>query len=96
MVSLVQVENTLFELLGEAYDRCVVEIPDPIKGGRIIAAITEGAPVERVKKQLKKMISPIALPKSYFYLMSFPCLVMEKLILGLYSISALSVYNKRK
>ncbi len=65
MVSLIKVENVLEKYLPEDVLCCVVEVPDAIKGARIVAAVT--APIDE-KKTLKKMASElpkIALPKMF-------------------------------
>ena len=44
MVSLVRVESVLLGLLPEGVDCCVVEVPDSLKGARIVAAVTHDGP----------------------------------------------------
>ena len=72
MVSLIKVENVLEEYLPDDVLCCVVDVPDAIKGARIVAAVT--APVDE-KKILKKMTSAlpkIALPKIFTVIEEFP------------------------
>jgi len=72
MVSLIKVENALEKYLPEDVLCCVVEIPDAIKGARIVAAVT--APIDE-KKTLKKMaadLPKIALPKIFTVIEDLP------------------------
>jgi acyl-[acyl-carrier-protein]-phospholipid O-acyltransferase/long-chain-fatty-acid--[acyl-carrier-protein] ligase len=72
MVSLIRVENALEKHLPDDILCCVVDVPDAIKGARIVAAVT--APVEE-KKILKKMavdLPKIALPKIFTVIEEFP------------------------
>ncbi|MBP7461742.1 MAG: AMP-binding protein, partial [Candidatus Delongbacteria bacterium] len=41
MISLVKIENALEEILPEGVTCCVVEVPDSLKGAKIVAAVTE-------------------------------------------------------
>ncbi|MCP4218095.1 MAG: AMP-binding protein, partial [bacterium] len=52
MVSLVKVESVLFEQLPHNVDCCVVEVPDFLKGAKIVATVTETV---NEKAILKKM-----------------------------------------
>ncbi len=72
MVSLIRVENALEKNLPDDVLCCVVEVPDAIKGARIVAAVT--APIDE-KKTLKKMaadLPKIALPKIFTVIEEFP------------------------
>jgi acyl-[acyl-carrier-protein]-phospholipid O-acyltransferase/long-chain-fatty-acid--[acyl-carrier-protein] ligase len=72
MVSLIRVENELEKHLPQDVLCCVVDVPDAIKGARIVAAVT--APIDE-KKTLKKMASDlpkIALPKIFTVIEEFP------------------------
>jgi acyl-[acyl-carrier-protein]-phospholipid O-acyltransferase/long-chain-fatty-acid--[acyl-carrier-protein] ligase len=72
MVSLIRVENALEKHLPDDVLCCVVDVPDAIKGARIVAAVT--APIEE-KKILKKMatdLPKIALPKIFTIIEEFP------------------------
>ena len=53
MVSLVKTESVLETLLPDGVSCCVVEIPDPQKGTRLIAAVTQK--VDIVFDELPKM-----------------------------------------
>jgi acyl-[acyl-carrier-protein]-phospholipid O-acyltransferase/long-chain-fatty-acid--[acyl-carrier-protein] ligase len=72
MVSLIRVENALEKYLPEDVLCCVVDVPDAIKGARIVAAVTE---VIDEKKTLKKMsddLPKIALPKIFIVIEELP------------------------
>jgi len=72
MVSLIRVENELEKHLPADVLCCVVDVPDAIKGARIVAAVTE--PIDE-KKTLKKMaaeLPKIALPKIFTVIEEFP------------------------
>jgi len=72
MVSLIKVENVLEKYLPDDVLCCIVDVPDSIKGARIVAAVT--APVEE-KKIIKKMaadLPKIALPKIFTVLEELP------------------------
>jgi len=72
MVSLIRVENALEKYLPDDVLCCVVDVPDAIKGARIVAAVT--APIEE-KKILKKMaadLPKIALPRIFTVIEEFP------------------------
>ena len=72
MISLIKVENVLEKYLPDDVLCCVVDIPDAIKGARIVAAVT--APIDE-KKILKKMsaeLPKIALPRIFTVIEEFP------------------------
>jgi len=72
MVSLVRVENTIEENIEEGVECCVVEIPDAIKGSRIVAALTKEVDKKTMGKTLAKSLPNIALPKEYVVIEEFP------------------------
>jgi acyl-[acyl-carrier-protein]-phospholipid O-acyltransferase/long-chain-fatty-acid--[acyl-carrier-protein] ligase len=65
MISLVRIENALEKLLPEDTECCVVEVPDAMKGAKIVAVVT--APIEEkaIMKQLAAHLPPIAIPKIF-------------------------------
>jgi acyl-[acyl-carrier-protein]-phospholipid O-acyltransferase/long-chain-fatty-acid--[acyl-carrier-protein] ligase len=72
MVSLIRVENALEKYLPDDVLCCVVDVPDAIKGARIVAAVT--GPIDE-KKTLKKVaadLPKIALPKIFIVIEEFP------------------------
>ena len=67
MVSLVNVEDVLVQLLPENCQCCVVDIPDVMKGSQIVAAITLDVDKQSTIKEMSKHLPNIALPR-YFYI----------------------------
>jgi acyl-[acyl-carrier-protein]-phospholipid O-acyltransferase/long-chain-fatty-acid--[acyl-carrier-protein] ligase len=72
MVSLVRVETVLQNLLPEGIDCCVVEVPDSLKGARIVAAVTAEVGERRLLKAMAEELPAIALPKQFVVLGEFP------------------------
>jgi acyl-[acyl-carrier-protein]-phospholipid O-acyltransferase / long-chain-fatty-acid--[acyl-carrier-protein] ligase len=72
MVSLVRVETAIAHLLPEGTDCCVVEVPDSLKGARIVAAVTQEVNERKMLKKLGEELPPIAMPKQFVVLAEFP------------------------
>jgi len=72
MVSLVRVETVLLELLPDGVDCCVVEVPDSLKGARIVAALTQEINEKKMLKSMAEQLPAIALPKQFVVLGEFP------------------------
>jgi acyl-[acyl-carrier-protein]-phospholipid O-acyltransferase/long-chain-fatty-acid--[acyl-carrier-protein] ligase len=72
MVSLVKVENVLEGLLPEGASCCVVEIPDAMKGARIIAAVTQPLDEKGILKQMAGQLPKLALPKQFVIIEELP------------------------
>ncbi|MBN2345583.1 MAG: AMP-binding protein [Candidatus Aminicenantes bacterium] len=72
MVSLVRVENVLLKCLPEGTDCCVVEVPDSLKGARIVAAVTAAVNEKKILKAMSEELPSIALPKQFVVLDDFP------------------------
>ncbi len=72
MVSLVRVEIAIEENIEEGVECCVVEIPDALKGSRIVAALTKEVDRKTMGKTLAKSLPNIALPKEYVVIDEFP------------------------
>ena len=72
MVSLVQVEDILQRALSDRVECAVVEVPDPVRGAKIVAAVTapvdERAALARIGDQLPR----IALPRQFTVLPFLP------------------------
>ena len=62
MVSLVKVEDVLEKLLPPDSECCVVEIPDPLRGARIVAAVTRPVDEKRILDAMAAELPRIALP----------------------------------
>jgi len=72
MVSLVKIEDILEKFLPEGSECCVVEIPDTIKGARIVAVITAPIDEEAVLKEMAKQLPTMALPKIFLVWETLP------------------------
>ena len=72
MVSLVKVESVVYEMLPEDADCCVVEIPDSIKGAKIVVVITKEINERQLKKKLSKRLSNIEMPKQFMFIEELP------------------------
>ncbi len=72
MVSLVKVEDTLEKILPEGVECCVVDVPDPVRGAKIVAAVTAEIEEKKVLKALAKELPNIALPKEFVVIEELP------------------------
>lgn len=72
MVSLIKVENVLEKYLPDDVLCCVVEIPDAIKGARIIAAVTASIEEKKIIKKMAAELPKIALPKIFTVIEELP------------------------
>jgi acyl-[acyl-carrier-protein]-phospholipid O-acyltransferase/long-chain-fatty-acid--[acyl-carrier-protein] ligase len=72
MVSLVRVERVIEGLLPEGVSCCVVEIPDALKGAKIIAVTTEAVDSKKILKQMAEELPPIFLPKKFVVIDEIP------------------------
>lgn len=72
MVSLVRVESVLLSLLPDDVDCCVIEVPDSLKGARIVAALTKPVNEKKLLKAMAEELPNIALPKQFMVLDDFP------------------------
>ncbi len=73
MVSLVKVEAVLEEVLGdEEIESAVVELPDSLKGARLVAVVTRQIDERRVLKRMADKLPSIALPKQFIVLDTLP------------------------
>jgi acyl-[acyl-carrier-protein]-phospholipid O-acyltransferase/long-chain-fatty-acid--[acyl-carrier-protein] ligase len=50
----------------------VVELPDALKGSKIIAAVTQPVATEEILKQMARDLPPIALPRKFHVIGEFP------------------------
>lgn len=72
MVSLVKIEDTLEKLLPEDAHCSVVEIPDAMKGARIVAVTTVPVDQKTIIKQMAEHLPAIALPKTFLVMENLP------------------------
>jgi len=79
MVSLVRVEDVLERLLPPDCQCCVVEIPDAVRGSRIVAAVTQAVDEKSILAQMGESLPRIALPKQFVVLPELPKMSSGKL-----------------
>ena len=72
MVSLIKVENVLESLLPDGVECCVVEVPDHLKGARIVAVTTQSLDEGKVLKRLAAELPNIALPRQFVLMEELP------------------------
>jgi acyl-[acyl-carrier-protein]-phospholipid O-acyltransferase/long-chain-fatty-acid--[acyl-carrier-protein] ligase len=72
MVSLVRTESVLEKMLPQGVVCCIVEVPDSLKGAKIVAAITQKIDERAVLKQMSKELPSLALPKEFVYFPELP------------------------
>ncbi len=72
MISLVKIEDALEKTLPEDIECCVVEIPDAIKGARIVAVVTCQLDEKTTLKEMAKQLPQIALPKTFLVIENLP------------------------
>ena len=72
MVSLIRVENALEKYLPDDVLCCVVDVPDAIKGARIVAAVTEKIQERKTLKKMTADLPKIALPKIFVVIEELP------------------------
>jgi acyl-[acyl-carrier-protein]-phospholipid O-acyltransferase/long-chain-fatty-acid--[acyl-carrier-protein] ligase len=79
MVSLVKVEDVLERLLPTDCECCVVEVPDAMRGARIVAAVTARVEERAILTQMGESLPHIALPKQFVVLPDLPKMTSGKL-----------------
>lgn len=72
MVSLVKIEDTIEKLLPQDINCCVVEVPDEMKGARIVVAVTEKVDEKKILKQLSSLLPNISIPKQFVVMSELP------------------------
>jgi len=65
MVSLVRTESVLQDLLPEGENCCIVELPDSIKGAKLVAAVTADVNEKEMIKKMRKKLPSIAVPSQF-------------------------------
>jgi len=65
MASLVKVEDVLEKFLPEGVSCCVVEVPDAMKGARVVAAVTAKVDEKAILKKMSEELPNIALPRRF-------------------------------
>jgi len=72
MVSLIRVENVMEHLLPEEISCCVVEVPDSVRGAKIVAVITRKIDEKTIIKKMSEELPNIALPKHFIVIEDLP------------------------
>jgi acyl-[acyl-carrier-protein]-phospholipid O-acyltransferase / long-chain-fatty-acid--[acyl-carrier-protein] ligase len=72
MISLVKVEDILQKALPADVSCSVVDIPDALKGVRIVAAVTQAVDERKILKQMSEHLPNIALPKNFLVIEELP------------------------
>lgn len=72
MVSLVRVEDVLQKCLPPDVSCSVVEVPDALKGVRIVAAVTKKVDEKKILKKLSEQLPNISLPKQFVVIEELP------------------------
>jgi len=72
MISLTAVENELEKILPEGSLCCVVEVPHPVRGSEILAAVTAEIDKKNAIKQLGASLPAIAIPKKFIFFRELP------------------------
>ncbi|KAF0152852.1 MAG: hypothetical protein FD143_780 [Ignavibacteria bacterium] len=72
MVSLIRVEDVLEKILPADVECCVVEVPDAIKGAKIVAAVTQPIDDKATIKKMAEQLPSIALPNKFVVLPEMP------------------------
>ncbi len=72
MVSLIRVEDVLEKLLPPDVECCVVEIPDAIRGARIVATVTQAVDEKAILKKMAEQLPSIAVPSKFVVLLEMP------------------------
>jgi acyl-[acyl-carrier-protein]-phospholipid O-acyltransferase/long-chain-fatty-acid--[acyl-carrier-protein] ligase len=72
MVSLIKVEDVLEKFLPPDVQCCVVEVPDALRGAKIVAAVTHSIDDKAVLKKMSEHLPNIALPKQFVVIEEFP------------------------
>jgi acyl-[acyl-carrier-protein]-phospholipid O-acyltransferase / long-chain-fatty-acid--[acyl-carrier-protein] ligase len=72
MISLIRVEGILEKCLPADSECCVVEIPDAVRGAKIVAVTTRTVDEKAVLKQMAAQLPNIALPKQFIVMDELP------------------------
>jgi acyl-[acyl-carrier-protein]-phospholipid O-acyltransferase/long-chain-fatty-acid--[acyl-carrier-protein] ligase len=72
MVSLIRVENVLEHLLPDDVACCVVEVPDSVRGAKIVVAVTQKIDEKTILKKMAEELPNIALPKNFVVFEELP------------------------
>jgi acyl-[acyl-carrier-protein]-phospholipid O-acyltransferase/long-chain-fatty-acid--[acyl-carrier-protein] ligase len=72
MVSLIKVEDVLEKFLLPGIQCCVVEVPDPVRGAKIVAVVTQAIDEKATLKKMSEHLPNISLPRQFVVLDDLP------------------------
>jgi acyl-[acyl-carrier-protein]-phospholipid O-acyltransferase/long-chain-fatty-acid--[acyl-carrier-protein] ligase len=72
MVSLIKVEDVLEKLLPPDVECCIVEVPDAVRGARIVATVTAKVDEKKILKRMAEQLPPIAMPCKFVIIPEMP------------------------
>ncbi len=72
MVSLIKVEDVLERLLPPDIECCVVEVPDALRGAKIVAAVTKPIDEKATLKKMSEQLPNIAVPNIFVVVPEMP------------------------
>ncbi|MEP0822150.1 MAG: AMP-binding protein [Ignavibacterium sp.] len=79
MVSLIRVEDVLEKFLPPETACCVVEVPDNIKGARIVAVVTRPVDERTILRNMAGSLPNIALPRQFVVMDDLPKMASGKI-----------------
>jgi acyl-[acyl-carrier-protein]-phospholipid O-acyltransferase/long-chain-fatty-acid--[acyl-carrier-protein] ligase len=79
MISLIRVEDELEHNLPDGTLCCVVEIPDALRGAKIVAAVTKPIDERAVLKKMAAKLPNICLPKQFVVIEELPKMASGKI-----------------
>jgi acyl-[acyl-carrier-protein]-phospholipid O-acyltransferase/long-chain-fatty-acid--[acyl-carrier-protein] ligase len=72
MVSLVATELIMEELLPDGTSLCIVDVPDKVKGAKLVAALTAKIDEEDIIRRMSEKLPSIAIPNKFVILEELP------------------------
>jgi acyl-[acyl-carrier-protein]-phospholipid O-acyltransferase / long-chain-fatty-acid--[acyl-carrier-protein] ligase len=72
MISLIRVEGAVEKCLPADVECCVVEVPDSLRGAKIVAVTTKPVDEKAIVKQISAYLPNIAMPKQFIVMDELP------------------------
>jgi acyl-[acyl-carrier-protein]-phospholipid O-acyltransferase / long-chain-fatty-acid--[acyl-carrier-protein] ligase len=79
MVSLIQVEDVLERVLPAGISCAVVEVPDAIRGSKVVAVVTGEIDERAILKRMEEEVTRIALPRQFVVMPELPRMASGKI-----------------
>lgn len=79
MVSLIQVEDVLERVLPAGISCAVVEVPDAVRGSKVVAAVTANVDERAILKRMEPEVARIALPRHVVVVPELPRMASGKI-----------------